>query len=262
MIELTPDARMRFDDYLRRIRAALSGTRAVEPAEVEQNVIEHVEVALAGVPAPIGSEPLRAVLEQLGPPERWLPEEEQPLWRRMMGKLTNGPEDWRLAYLSFAVTAVMLLFFPVGGVVLLPIAFLMSRAVVQLVQEKGETLGARAWLVVPPIAIAFLLFLAAVLFGMAALPVALAEEEGWDVLGLRHPTDRADWLRMFVGLIALSGGVWWVVLSGLFALLFRPIRWLFAPILNKLRRVHFLWLTAIGIVGAGLGAVLLWVWVV
>jgi hypothetical protein len=259
MIELTPDAKRRFDDYLQRMRAVLRGTRAVEPAEVEQNVIEHVEVALAGVPSPVGSEPLRAVLEQLGPPERWLPEEEQPLWRRMMRRLTNGPEDWRLAYLSFAVTSVMVLFFPVGGVLLLPIAFLISRATVQLVREKGEPLGARSWLVLPSICIAFLLVLAVVLIGPAVLPVAVAEEEGWSIFGLADPDDRPDWLRIFAGMIALSGGVWWIVLSALFALLLRPIRWLFAPILDGFRRVYLLWLTFIGAIGAGVGAVLLWV---
>lgn len=258
MIELTPEAKKRFDDYLLRMRGALRGTRAVEAAEVEQNVIEHVELALAGVPSPVSSEPLRAVLEQLGPPERWLPEEEQPLWRRMMGKLTNGPEDWRLAYLSFAVTAVMALFFPVGGVLLLPIAFLISRAAVQLLQEKGEPLGARSWLVLPPIWIAFVLFLIVVLFGVAGLPVALAEEHGWDAVGLWNPHGRVEWLRMFIGFIAFSGGVWWIVASALFALLFRPLRWLFAPILNGLRRVHLLWLTAIGLFGAAIGAAILW----
>ena len=41
MIDMTPDAKQRFDAYLQRTRTALRGTRAVEPAEVEQNVIVH-----------------------------------------------------------------------------------------------------------------------------------------------------------------------------------------------------------------------------
>jgi hypothetical protein len=40
MIDLTPDARRRFDEYLQRTRSALRGTRAVEMSEIEQNVME------------------------------------------------------------------------------------------------------------------------------------------------------------------------------------------------------------------------------
>src|SRR5687768_13227776 len=106
-IELTPDAKLRFEQYLQRMRATMRGARAVETAEVEQNVREHVEVALATAPAPVGTDRLAAVLEQLGPPEQWLPEDERPIWRRTMDRLINGPEDWRLAYLSLGLTTLM-----------------------------------------------------------------------------------------------------------------------------------------------------------
>ena len=258
MIELTPEARTRFDEYLQRTRRALQGTRAVEPAEVEQNVIEHVEFALAGVPAPVGHEPLRAVLEQLGPPERWLPEEEQPWWRRVLGRLMHGPEDWRLAYLSFAVTVLMVVFLPVGGPLLLPIAFVLSRAYVQLMQERGEPLGARAWLVLPPIILGLLFFLGTALVLGTAPPAVLASEQGMESIGFRDPGTRAERLQMYAGLLMASGGVWWIVLSGVFAWLYRPIRWLFAPTLSKLRRGHLLWLTGIGVISAAVGSALLW----
>lgn len=259
MIELTPDARRRFDEYLQRTRAALRGTRAVEAAEVEQNVIEHVELALARVPAPVGAGPLSEVLEQLGPPERWLPDEELPFWRRVLGRMANGPEDWRLTYLSFGVTALMVLTTPIGGVILFPIAFLLSRALVQLVHEKGEPLGARAWLVLPPIWLALLLFLGAALMVGIATPMVFASEQGLSELGFPEPADRADRMRMTVGLVTMSAGAWWMFLSGLFAWLLPPIRSLFAPVLTKVRRPHLLWLTGAGAVTAAFGAVALWV---
>lgn len=53
MIDLTPDAKVRFEQYLQRLRGSLRGTRAVEADEVEQNVREHVEIALAGAPSPV-----------------------------------------------------------------------------------------------------------------------------------------------------------------------------------------------------------------
>lgn len=259
MIELTPDAKRRFDDYLQRTRTALRGTRAVEADEVEQNVIEHVELALAGVPAPVGAESLGAVLAQLGPPERWLPDEELPIWRRTLGRLVNGPEDWRLAYLSFIVTALMCVTFAIGGFFLLPVAFCLSRACVELTQERGEPLGARTWLVLPPIWLAFLLFLGGSLFVGIAAPATLASEHGMESIGFRDPANRAEWLRMYTGVIMLTAGAWWVVLSGLFALLFAPIRTLFSPILAKMRRSQLGVLTAIGTVVAIIGSVLLWV---
>jgi hypothetical protein len=259
MIELTPDARRRFDEYLQRTRSALRGTRAVEAAEVEQNVIEHVELALAGVPAPVGAGPLSQVLEQLGPPERWLPDEELPIWRRVLGRLMNGPEDWRLTYLSFAFTCLMVITFAIGGVLLLPIAFLLSRAVVQLVQEKGESLGARRWLVLPPIWLAFLLFLGASLMAGIAAPMVFASEHGLSELGFRDPVNRLERLRMSLGLVAMGAGAWWVVLSGLFAWLLPAIRSLFAPVLTKVRRPHLLWMTGLGALAAAVGAILLWV---
>jgi hypothetical protein len=258
MIELTPDAKRRFDEHLQRTRTALRGTRAVEADEVEQNVIEHVELALAGVPSPVGADSLGAVLAQLGPPERWLPDEELPVWRRTLGRLVNGPEDWRLAYLSFAVTALMFFTFPIGGVIVLPVAFCLSRACVELTQERGEPLGARAWLVLPPIWLAFLLFLGGALFLGIAAPAALASEQGMGTLGFRDPVDRAERLRMYTGLVMLSGGAWWIVLSGLFALLFAPIRSLFAPILARVRRSHLLILAGIGALSAVVGSILLW----
>ncbi len=258
MIELTPDARRRFDEYLQRTRTALRGTRAVEADEVEQNVIEHVELALAGVPAPVGAGPLSQVLDQLGPPERWLPDDELPVWRRVLGRMANGPEDWRLTYLSFGVTVLMVLTTPLGGVILLPVAFLLSRALVQLVHEKGEPLGARAWLVLPPIWLAFLLFLGASLMVGIAAPMIFASEQGLSELGF-SPVDRAERLRMSFGFVAMGAGVWWMFLSGLFAWLLPPIRSLFAPALSKVRRPHLLWMTGIGAVAVAVGAVLLWV---
>lgn len=258
MIELTPEAKKRYDDYLQRTRRALHGTRAVEAAEVELNVIEHVELALAGVPSPVGVEPLGNVLEQLGPPERWLPEEEQPAWRRILGRLVHGPEDWRLAYLAFGVTVLMIVFTPVGGALLLPIAFLLSRAYVDLMQERGEALGARRWLVLPPIWIAFLLFAIAALIGPIVPVGAMASERGLTELGFPDPVDRFDRFRYFAGLLMLVGGVYWMLLSGLFAWLFAPIRTLFKPVLDRVRRVHMLVLTSAGAVIAGAGAALIW----
>lgn len=257
MIDLTPDAKRRFDEYLQRMRFTLRGSRSIEPDEVEQNVIEHVELALAGAPAPVGPERLDTVLEQLGPPERWIPDDERTVWRKAMDRVMAGPEDWRLAYVSLGFTILMIVTFPIGGVLLLVPAFLLSRAVVALMEERGEALGARKWLVLPPIV--FLLGLVG-LGALLAVPGGIGgalSEIGLRNLGFDYD-GRFERDRLFLGLLSIGTGVWWIVLSGLFAMLMRPFRALFAPVTSGLKRGHALVLTIAGLVVGGLGAALVW----
>lgn len=255
MIDLTPDAKRRFDEYLQRMRVSLRGSRSIEADEVEQNVIEHVEVALAGVPSPVGPERLGTVLEQLGPPERWLPDDERPFWRKAMDRVMTGPEDWRLAYVSLGLTVLMVITFPIGGVLLLLPAFLVSRAYVALIEERGEPLGARKWLVLPPIVLALVLIAAAALIAPAGAIGAVLSEVGLRDLGLEFG-NRFERGRLFLGALSIGTGAWWIVLSGVFAMLMRPFRALFAPVTSGLRRGHALVLTIAGLVIGALGAVL------
>jgi hypothetical protein len=258
MIDFTPEAKRKFDEYLQRMRFSLQGRRAVEPQEVEQNVVEHVEAALAGVPSPVGQERLGEVLTQLGPPERWLPEDERTMWRRFADRFMAGPEDWRLAYISLGITALMIVFLPVGGILLLLPGYLVSRAYVELLSDRGEPLGARKWLVLPPILLLMVLICAAAVLGPAGAIGGILSEIGIRDLGWEWQ-NRADRLRIFSGLLSIGTGAWWIVLSGIFAMLMRPFRFLFLPLTANLRGGHALALTIAGVVVAGLGAVLLFV---
>jgi VIT1/CCC1 family predicted Fe2+/Mn2+ transporter len=256
MIDFTPDAKRRFDEYLQRMRVSLRGSRSIEPDEVEQNVLEHVELALAEAPSPIGPERLGTVLEQLGPPERWLPEDDRPLWRKAMDRVIAGPEDWRLAYASLGLTLLMVITFPIGGVLLLLPAFLLSRSYVALMEERGEALGARKWLVLPPIVFALLLISAGALIAPSGAFGAILSEVGIRDLGFDYQT-RYERGRLFLGALSMATGAWWIVLSGVFAMLMRPFRALFAPVTSGLKRGHALVLTLAGVVIAGIGAALL-----
>ena len=256
MIELTSDARVRFEQYLQRMRESMRGRRAVETAEVEQNVLEHVEVALAAAPMPVGTASLAAVLEQLGPPEQWLPDEERPVWRRTMDRLMSGPEDWRLAYLSIALTTLMIVTLPIGGILLLLPAFLLSRAWVALIEERGETLDARRWLVLPPIVIAFVSFLLITVVGGVVLAAAAGVENDLRSIGIPEPGTSAEAIVGYGGYVMSAAGVWWLLLSLIFSWLLEPIRTLFAPLLAKTRRRHLLIFAGVGtlllILGLGL----------
>jgi hypothetical protein len=256
MIEFTEEAKKRLELYLQRMRSALRGTRAIEPGEVEQNVREHVALALASVEGPVGADRLAGVLEQLGPPERWLPEDDRPWLTRAWDGLIKGPEDWRLAYVSFALTLAMIVLLPAGGVgvlLLLP-AFIVSRAWVSLMEQRNEPLDARRWFVLPPIVLMFLLFVGGVMGSVIGMAAVLAAENDLTRYGIPHPGHRAEQVVAFAGYLGLVAGGWWIVLSGLFAVFFEPIRALFAPLLARLKRRHLLVLTALGAVVLGIGA--------
>src|SRR2546429_328146 len=50
MIRLTHEAQVYLDDYLADVRSAVAGHSSVSPAEIEQDVRDHVFAALAGGP--------------------------------------------------------------------------------------------------------------------------------------------------------------------------------------------------------------------
>jgi hypothetical protein len=261
MSELTPEARLRLERYLTRMRSALRGSAAVETTEIEQNVREHVEVAFAEAADPVDADRLDSVLAQLGPPDQWLSEDEQPWWRRIAARVANGPEDWRLAYLTFGSFALGLLLIPVGiGLVLLVAAFLLARANCELILSRGERLGARRWLVLPPI---WLVALAVA--GIALIPpviglASLGISDGRIHLlqGISHtPPESAERVRVETGYIAAVAGAWWLFLSAFFALLLKPFRAFFLPVTENLGRKHVLLLALVGAMVGAIGAVLL-----
>ncbi len=262
MIELTPEANSRFEQYLQRMRSALRGSRAVEPSEIEQNVREHVEMALAGAAAPVGTDRLGQVLEQLGPPERWLTDDDRPLWRRVMHRFTSGPDEWRLAYIAFGVFSLALLTIPIGiGVLFLALSFLISRAEVELLAGRGEPLGARRWLVLPPIWVVSIMISLAVLFvPVFALGAAgISDGQIHLVMNERAPHGSMDRVRIEAGYAALAAGAWWLVLSGIFAAVMKPFRTIFLPVTANLSRKHAVILALVGVMVGSIGAVLLFV---
>ncbi len=129
MIALSKSAKRSLDDYLRQARAYLRGSKSVDAGEVEQNIAEHIENALEGASEPVSCDELEAVLEKLGNPQQWVPEDELPWWRQIIFRLRSGPEDWRLAYISFGLFVAALAIAPSTPVfvVLILASFLASR---------------------------------------------------------------------------------------------------------------------------------------
>lgn len=256
MIEMTPAARERLDNYLQRMRSELRGTRSVAADEVEQNVREHIEIALAGATGPVGATEVIGVLDRLGPPEHWLAEEERPAWRGVMDQLFSGRDDWRLAYIAFGLFLVSMAFFPAGGFFLLIPAMLVSRAHVELASDRGEPLGARRWLVYPAIAVV-LAFAVAVLILVPPLGILAAlksvSHELFDI-----PDNAAGRTRFAFGMGTVVFGSWWIIAGSFCAAFLRPIRFVFAPLLDGLHRKHFAVLAFLGALVVAAGATLIW----
>jgi len=261
MIEMTPEATTKLEQYLARMRSALRGSRSVEPAEVEQNVREHVEVALANTAAPVGTERLAEVLAQLGPPEQWLPDDEQPWWRRVAERMSHGPEDWRLAYYAFGAFALGLFLLPVGfGLVFLICAFLLSRAECELLASRDELLGARRWLVLPAIwavlLIVAMIVLIAPVVGLAS--IGISDGNIHLVRGIPHtPPESIERIRIEAGYAMSVAGAWWLFFSIILAFVVKPLRTFFLPVTQNLGRKHALLLAIIGSMVGVIGAVLL-----
>ena len=153
MIELDAEARRRLDEYLGRVRTALRGCRSVDPADVERDILDHIESDLAEIPSPVGAASLQPVLDKLGSPGQWVPEEERAWWWRALSHLREGPEDLRLAYLTFALFVLALLAFPAFLVFMLG-SFLLARATLAFSAEQGEIRPQR-WLIYPPLIVVY-----------------------------------------------------------------------------------------------------------
>jgi hypothetical protein len=191
MVEFTPDAEARLAEYLRQVRAAVAGSPDVSPDEVEADIREHVENEFRLATRPVTVAELEAVLAQLGPPSQWLPAAARPApapwlppvrqylrdrWRAAREAVWRGPEDWRLAYLAFAVFAAGVLTFFLFPLCLV-VSYLLARAGIAAAREKGVELGAaRKWLLYPPVAIVSTALLAGVLLWPVAVGGVVGEE--------------------------------------------------------------------------------------
>ena len=207
-LDLSPEAAARLDDYLRQVRAALAGTADVSPDEIEADVREHVGNELHAAPRPVPLAALEAVLSKLGPPSQWGATTDPTLFaraRHLLGErakrvrhtLWNGPEDWRLPYLSFGVFALGALTV-VGFPLALLVSYVLSRAGLAVAKEKGVTLGAgRKWLLYPPVVLVSLVLLVAVVAWPAALGGVTAEEVAGAANRVRNH-DRPDRISLLL----------------------------------------------------------------
>jgi len=110
MIQYTPDAQALVDDYLRQVRAYVGASPTADVNDVLRDIQEHLERELAGAAQPVSADEVRPVLARLGSPAAWVSEEDMPWWRKVILRARRGPEDWRLAYITFGLVLLGVMF--------------------------------------------------------------------------------------------------------------------------------------------------------
>jgi len=209
MIKLTGNAQKSLDHYLHQARAYLKGAKSVDAAEVEQNITEHIENELINAAEPVSADELETVLQKLGSPQQWVPEEELPWWRKMMIRVQTGPEDWRLAYISFGLFVLGVLLLPTG-VVLIAAGFIAARAALSLIEDPTQ-LKAQKWFLYPSLMTVYLALLG-LLLGLPLLGLVALAFEWEDILRetYRIADDAHYWLAA-CSVFAASLGLWWLI---------------------------------------------------
>jgi hypothetical protein len=190
----------------------------VDSVDVERDVREHIEKSLCEAPPPVDLPDLTDVLDRLGSPSQWVPDEELS-WgrkarvqaRRVLSRLRSGPEDFRLAYLSIALFALALLTFAAGAAPLAfflgGFSFLFARASLAAASTPQE-LGAQRWLLYPILIVVYLpLALALLLWTVGVTPLADLLHEGVQSLG-RFPFE-----ILAIHFAATCTALWWFVLG-------------------------------------------------
>lgn len=241
-LSLTKDAQSELDRYLRRVRAALRGYASVDADEVERDVRGHVHAALAESSVPITEIHLRAVLDRLGSPSQWVPADELSTWRKALGRLQAGPEDWRLTYATFALLIAVPFSGLIGAVLFLG-SGLLSRATLELLEGNDEPVGARRWLLYPPLLVIYAGVLVAALLGPPVLIVSPLGDPSIDTSEWIPEPLRAAILLLLAGVAA---GIWWISLGLALTRWHRIVHATFRPFADRFERRHAIRLAYVG----------------
>jgi len=225
MINLSDRAKECLDKYLQQIRTYLRGCKTVDADEVERNVIEHIESEFEGATAAVSFEKLDAVLQRLGSPSQWVPEEDISWWRRVLHRLRTGPEDWRLAYLSFGLL-VLGFALPLPLPVLIIASFVVSRAALSAGDGQIQV-KAQRWLIYPSLVVVYLVIVCSLLFGVSFLAAPLGYEL-WTIGQVRTIAQMGEVL-FIVSITVTLTALWWTILGIISCRRARLIQSMFKP---------------------------------
>jgi hypothetical protein len=216
-------------------------------ADVERDVVEHIEHALSGAAVAVDATELRGVLRGLGSPSRWLPQEELSGFLRAILALRSGPEDLRLGYLAFGLLAGTLLaaaclnqklgFAGTLPFLLLGIAasFIFARASLSV---TGELSGAERWLIYPSLIVVYVPVTAVMLLWPPVLAI-VAEMVLTDPGGPREVfarTGHYPWGTIAAFTLVTLGSLWGSFLGFVAWRWPEVVRDCYAPFAGRFRR--------------------------
>jgi hypothetical protein len=236
MVALSDDARDHLERYLKQVRTALRGQASVDADEVERDVRTHVDAELSGQPEPVDATRLGEVLDRLGAPGTWAPADDPTARPRLPERMLSGLQRWGAAWLAFALFVLGPLLFMAGPffwpleLFLIVGSAFTARASLALLAEAGEPVGARRWLIYPPLIVWSLVIVLALLLGPLPL-LGNAVVEDASIRARIAAAFAGRWSIVAPAVVVAGLGIWWAAVGlflGTFAGAVRAAFWPFA----------------------------------
>lgn len=202
MIELTVGAQQLLDNYFAELREVLVDDGKADPVDVERDIRDHIQTALADTDGPVDESRLDQVLRSLGAPAEWIDHPDR-LWFARPSKAgpnseklpvaesvpqsIGGRESSRLPYLSLLTLALgLMLSFLAGdlkaGVAIFAVAvtgaFVLVRAAVAI-QPEMVLSTAQRWLLSPALLMVYLPLLIVLVAWPVAWGTTIVNESHW-----------------------------------------------------------------------------------
>ena len=257
VLKLSLNAQKSFDDYLNQVKACLKGVKSVDSDEIQQHITEHIENELADSTEPVGSESLDEVLKKLGSPQQWVPEDELSWWKKFVLRVRTGPEDWRLAYISFGLLLLGFLF-PPAFLLLVPASYLVSRAAMSL-SNYNLQVKAQKWLLYPSMIIVTLFLAGILLLLPLSVLMPLAESLERSMMQTHNIKIDDHYWYLSSSFIAMLICLWWIF-EGIICLIIPSLpKKLFYPMAEWYKRKHALLLIAFACIAFSI-SLALWIY--
>jgi hypothetical protein len=223
MIELSDNAKKALEKCLRQVRACLRGCKTVDASEIEQNIMEHIEGECAAVAEPVTINNLNLVLDRLGSPAQWIPQDQEH-WN------TRVTQSKVLIYISSALMAAFVLLsipytlahilwgFPLPAIIffpgnLLPASFILARVALHRVWAPKD-LNWQRWLAYPSLILVYISILWRILFFAAIIIRAFWLPRYMSYLtGIAQGAEIKVYETIVPTTIIASVGLWWMALG-------------------------------------------------
>jgi hypothetical protein len=186
-----------------------------------------------------------------------VPEEEISWWRKFILRIRTGPEDWRLAYLSFGLLLPGFLF-PPAFLFLIPASYLVSRAAMSL-SNNDIQVKAQKWLVYPSLIVITFLIAGVLLLAplLVFIPMAVHLEES---IMETHNIEIDDHYGILAASLIGMLTCLWCMLEGTICLIFPALpKKLLYPMADWFKRKHAIVLIVLAFVVFSLFLVL-WIY--